>query len=128
MLPDHLHCIWTLPEGDTNYSLRWGEIKKLFSKAYHKQIEVYENRNESRVKRGETVIWQRRFWEHTIRDLDDYQRHMDYIHYNPVKHELVNNVKDWEWSSFHRYVKWGLYESNWGANNNGDMIAVDFGE
>jgi putative transposase len=95
ILPDHLHCIWTLPEGDQNYSVRWGEIKKVFSKAYLKQNESEEPRNESQRKRGEAAIWQRRFWEHTIRDLDDYHRHLDYIHFNPVKHGLVENAAEW---------------------------------
>jgi putative transposase len=117
LLTDHLHCIWTLPEGDTNYSLRWGEIKKLFSKAYIHQIGPGEIRNESHQKRGEAAIWQRRFWEHTIRDQDDYHRHLDYLHFNPVKHGLVENVADWEWSSFHRFVKLGYYPPGWGGSN-----------
>jgi putative transposase len=114
LLPEHIHCIWTLPEGDQNYSVRWGDIKRLFSKAYLKQIGTGEKRNESHTNRGEAAIWQRRFWEHTIRDLDDYNHHLDYIHYNPVKHGLVGNVSDWPWSSFHRYVKTGYYETSWG--------------
>ena len=107
LLPNHIHCIWTLPEGDTNYAIRWGEIKKLFTKAYHTQVGQGEQPNASRVKRGEATIWQRRFWEHTIRDQDDYQRHLDYIHYNPVKHGLVKAAADWRWSSFHRYADLG---------------------
>jgi putative transposase len=114
LLPDHLHCIWTLPEEDMNYSLRWGEIKKLFSKEYLKRIGRGETRNESRIKKGEAAIWQRRFWEHAIRDEEDFNRHLDYIHYNPVKHGLVKNVLDWPWSSFHRYVTNGYYAENWG--------------
>ena len=128
LLPDHIHCIWTLPEGDSNYSLRWGEIKKMFSKAYLKQIGTGEKRNESRQKRGEAAIWQRRFWEHTIRDLDDYHRHLDYIHYNPVKHGLVKNVSDWVWSSFHQFVKAGYYECDWGGVHREEMNTLEFGE
>ena len=128
LLPDHLHCIWTLPEGDGNYSLRWGEIKKLFSKGYLVHIGPGENRNESRQKRGEAAIWQRRFWEHTIRDLDDYHRHLDYIHYNPVKHGLVKNVADWEWSSFHRFVKKGYYERKWGTSLDEEINIMECGE
>ena len=128
LLPDHLHCIWTLPEEDADYSLRWGEIKKLFTKAYLKHIGPGETRNESRQKRGEAAIWQRRFWEHTIRDLDDYNRHMDYIHYNPVKHGLVKNVSDWPWSSFHRLVRSGYYVSGWGSDIDNMMNGVDGGE
>jgi putative transposase len=115
LLPEHLHCIWTLPEGDANYSLRWSEIKKFFSHQYRKQILVSESPTTSRNKRGEATLWQRRFWEHTIRDQEDFKRHLDYIHYNPVKHGLVDAVRDWEWSSFHRYVKMGVYEPEWGS-------------
>ena len=77
LMPDHLHCIWTLPENDRNYSLRWGEIKKIFTKTWHKQIGETWPDEPSRQKRGEGAIWQRRFWEHTIRDEEDYERHMD---------------------------------------------------
>jgi putative transposase len=115
LLPDHLHCIWTLPQGDTNYSIRWGEIKRIYSKAYLQKIGKGESRNESRRKRGEAAIWQRRFWEHTIRDESDLNVHLDYIHYNPVKHGLAKNVSDWPWSSFHRFVKMGLYHPDWGS-------------
>ena len=128
LLPDHLHCIWTLPEGDANYSLRWGEIKKIFSKAYREQVADGEERNESRSKRGEAAIWQRRFWEHTIRDEEDFHRHLDYIHYNPVKHGLVKNVADWLWSSFHRYVELGQYEKDWGASSKIEILKTDYAE
>jgi len=114
LLPEHIHCIWTLPDRDINYSVRWKEIKRLFTKSYLEQIGPGDIRSESRVRRGEAAIWQRRFWEHTIRDQTDLNRHLDYIHYNPVKHELVQTVSDWPWSSFHRYVKTGYYETNWG--------------
>ncbi len=114
LLPDHIHCIWTLPEGDTGYPLRWSEIKKNFTREYNKQFGAQAHRNASRYKRGEGTVWQRRFWEHTIRDVEDYHRHLDYIHYNPVKHGLVKNVVDWPWSSFHRYVKLEQYDVNWG--------------
>jgi putative transposase len=108
--------------------LRWGEIKRIFSKAYLKSLGRGENQNESHQKRGEAVLWQRRFWEHTIRDMDDYQRHVEYIHYNPVKHGMVENVSDWQWSSFHRYVKMGLYEMGWGDNYRKSEVNVNFGE
>ena len=114
LLPEHIHCIWTLQDGDLNYSVRWKEIKRLFTKSYLEQIGPGDIRSESRVRRGEAAIWQRRFWEHTIRDQTDLNHHLDYIHYNPVKHELVQTVSDWPWSSFHRYVKMGYYETNWG--------------
>lgn len=128
ILPDHIHCVWTLPEGDSNYSLRWGEIKRLFSKAYCKRFGRLENQNLSRKKRGEADIWQRRFWEHTIRDMEDYNRHLDYIHFNPVKHGLVQNVADWPWSSFHRLVKMGYYELGWGATAEKGLENLNCGE
>jgi len=97
--------------------VRWKEIKRLFSKGYLEQIGPGEARNASRQKRGEAAIWQRRFWEHTLRDEADLNRHVDYIHYNPVKHGLVKRAADWPWSSFHRYVKEGFYDIDWGQGS-----------
>ena len=110
ILPEHLHCILTLPDGDDNFSGRWREIKKIFSK----QLPAIEYRSVVRFKRHERGIWQRRFWEHTIRDDVDYQKHVDYIHYNPVKHGWVTQVNDWKSSSFHRFVERGIYPLEWG--------------
>ena len=101
LLPEHLHCLWTLPENDANYSVRWAAIKALFSKYYLQAGGREGNRSTSRQRKGEAAIWQRRYWEHCIRDEQDYIRHVDYIHYNPVKHHLVKNVSEWKWSSFH---------------------------
>ena len=115
LLPDHLHCVWTLPDGDADYSTRWREIKRLFSKGISQSLEQKEPDSLSRQNRHEATVWQRRFWEHSIRDEEDLNRHIDYIHYNPVKHGLVEQVVDWEWSSFHRYVKLGYYVPKWGA-------------
>ncbi len=112
ILPDHLHCIWTLPEGDCDFSTRWGLIKAYFSR----QIPKGEKLSQSRIKRGERGIWQRRFWEHLIRDDMDYRQHVDYIHWNPVKHGWVQCVKDWPYSSFHRYVSLDVYPENWGSD------------
>jgi putative transposase len=109
LLPDHIHCIWTLPEGDSDYSLRWKEVKRLFTQGYLAQIGPGEPRNASRQNHGEAAIWQRRFWEHMLRDQEDLGRHIDYIHFNPVKHGLVKEIEDWPWSSFHRYVTMGYY-------------------
>ena len=109
VLPDHLHAIWTLPEGDVDYSSRWREIKK----AFVKQLPKDEVLSAARFKEGERGIWQKRFWEHTIRSELDYQNHIDYIHLNPLKHGLVNQVKDWPYSSFHRDVARGLYDNDW---------------
>lgn len=111
ILPEHLHCIMTLPEGDDDFSGRWRAIKKNFSK----QLPVTEYRSEVRLKGHERGIWQRRFWEHTIRDDNDYIQHIDYIHYNPVKHGWVTQVKDWPHSSFHLFVEQGIYSPEWGT-------------
>ena len=80
------------------------------------------------MKRGEAAIWQRRFWEHVIRDETDLNNHIDYIHYNPVKHSLVKNVADWPWSSFHRYVRMGYYESGWGEDVGEQVERMEAGE
>ena len=101
VLPDHLHCIWTLPVSDDDFSNRWRAIKKAFTKSIPKT----EYRSKSRRKRNERGIWQRRFWEHTIWNDEDYAAHMDYIHYNPVKHGWVNTVREWPFSTFHYLVK-----------------------
>lgn len=114
LLPDHIHTIWTLPDGDANFSARWNAIKRRFTQSYLEQIGPGETRNASRLKRREAAVWQRRFWEHTLRDEADLNRHLDYIHYNPVKHGLVKKAADWPWSSFHRYMKMGFYDPNWG--------------
>jgi len=111
VLPEHLHCIWTLPEGDSDFSGRWKMIKAAFSSAMPRE----RYRSESRVAKGEHGIWQRRFWEHTIRDERDYAAHMDYVHFNPVKHGLVDRPADWPHSSFHRAVGMGLYPADWGG-------------
>ena len=97
--------------------MRWREIKRIFFHAYLDQIGPGGVRNASREKRGEAAIWQRRFWEHTLRDEEDFNRHVDYIHYNPVKHGLVKRVQDWPWSSFHRYVGLGFYDIHWGEGS-----------
>ena len=113
-LPDHLHCIWEMPTNDADYSMRWSQIKRLTTQAcpqYHLPIDELSY---SRVKRNERGIWQRRFYEHEIKDEADFVRHMDYLHYNPVKHGLVERVINWQYSSFHRYVKQGFYLADWG--------------
>ena len=112
ILPEHLHTIWTLPEGDNNYSVRWSLIKAGFSREISK-TEVCTN---SRISKGERGIWQRRYWEHLIRDDADYQTHVNYIHYNPVKHGYVSSPSDWPYSSIHRFMVDGMCESNWGGS------------
>jgi REP-associated tyrosine transposase len=122
VLPDHLHAIWTLPEGDADFATRWRLIKSAFSRA----LPNGEPISRSRVERGERGIWQRRYWERTLRDENDFARHVDYIHFNPVKHGHVKRVHDWPHSSFHRMVRRGIYPADWA----GDMSAesVEFGE
>ncbi|MGZ8293204.1 MAG: REP-associated tyrosine transposase [Telluria sp.] len=109
VLPDHMHCVWTLPPGDADYPARWKSIKILFSKSLPKT----EHLAPSRVRRGERGIWQRRYWEHTIRDDRDFETHVNYVHLNPVKHGLVQSAKDWPYSSFHKYVAAGIYSPDW---------------
>jgi putative transposase len=115
ILPDHIHTIWQLPRNDANYSLRWRKIKSCFTQGllrFGYQLE--------KNARGECNIWQKRFWEHTIEDEKDFEAHVNYIHYNPVKHKLVTNVLDWPYSSFHRYVRAGLLPASWGGLVNDD--------
>lgn len=111
VLPDHLHAMWTLLPSDADFATRWGLIKAGFSR----RIPSGERRSMSRIKKGERGIWQRRYWEHLIRGDGDYKRHMDYIHYNPVKHGHVNRPADWPNSSIHRYIKSGIMPYDWGG-------------
>ena len=111
VLPDHLHCLWTLQEGDDDYSTRWRLLKSFFSK----HIKTPDINSTRQLRQGERGVWQRRFWEHLIRDDDDYARHVDYIHFNPVKHGYVKQANDWPHSSFQRFVKQGIYSVKWGA-------------
>lgn len=109
VLPDHMHCLWTLPEDDGNFPKRWQAIKMGFSR----RMVAGEPLSASRRSRGERGIWQRRFWEHIVRDERDFAAHMDYIHFNPVKHGYVSLPADWPFSSFHRAVRQGLYPRAW---------------
>jgi putative transposase len=122
VLPDHIHAIWSLPEGDANFPLRWSLIKSGFSRGLGHAVP----RSASAQARRETGLWQRRYWEHVIRNETDLARHIDYIHFNPVKHGYVARVCDWPHSSFHRYVEEETLPADWG----GDMrdIAGSFGE
>jgi putative transposase len=116
-----MHCLWTLPDGDADFSGRWKAIKVCFSKS----LPATENLPAVRARRGERGIWQRRFWEHTIRDDRDYAAHMDYVHFNPVKHCLVQSPAHWPYSSFPRAVARGLYPPDW---NDGDREPSEAGE
>lgn len=113
VLPEHLHCVIELPVGDADFATRWRLIKIGFSKALPKT----ERLSEVRIRRGERGIWQRRYWEHLIRDERDFQAHMDYVHINPVKHGLVQRVADWPYSTFHRLVAKGVYPDDWAGGS-----------
>jgi REP-associated tyrosine transposase len=115
LLPDHLHCIWCLPEGDSNYSIRWASIKEAFTRAFLDQGGKEGPVSASRIRHRERGVWQRRFWEHVIQNEDELIRCVDYIHWNPVKHGLVSRVRDYPWSSFHHFVKSGDYNLDWGS-------------
>ena len=121
VLPDHVHAIWALPEGDADFSMRWSLIKSGFSRGLDAR-----RRSTSKISKREKGIWQRRYWEHAIRDDADLERHVDYIHFNPVKHGHVMRVADWPHSSFHRYGERGWLAADWG----GDMREIPglFGE
>jgi putative transposase len=121
VLPDHLHCVIELPAGDADSATRWRLIKTGFSKALPRTERV----SRSREARGERGIWQRRYWEHLIRDEADYRAHMDYVHINPVKHGLVKSVADWPHSTFHRLVESGVYPRDWVGGNEDGVSAPD---
>jgi putative transposase len=117
LLPNHFHTVWTLPRSDTSYSRRLRRIKEQFTRKYLGAGGTELRQNKSRMAHGQRGIWQKRFWEHTVRDESDLKNCVDYIHWNPVKHKLVQRVKDWPWSSFHRFVKQGEYDSTWGRTD-----------
>jgi putative transposase len=119
VLPEHMHCLWTLPPGDTNYSRRWQAIKTAFSKS----LPGDEYRSASRIAKHERGLWQRRYWEHTVRSDHDYVAHADYIHFNPVKHGLAAEPAAWPFSSFHRWVLQGIYPAKWCDGWSGDINA-----
>jgi putative transposase len=121
VLPDHLRAVWTLPPGDADYPLRW----RLFKARFSRGLPPGERRSRSRVAKGERGIWQRRYWEHLIRDEDDMQRHVDYIHFNPVRHGYVGRAMDWPYSTVHRHVAKGWIPADWGG---GAESRGDFGE
>lgn len=120
VLPDHLHAVWRLPEGDADFPVRWRKLKARFSHA----VGGEHRRSASKIAKGERGLWQRRYWEHLIRDSDDWRRHVDYCWINPVKHGLVSRVQDWPHSSFHRDVRRGLVPADW----DGEVPDGDFGE
>ena len=128
LLPDHIHTIWKLPDGDSDFSTRWRLIKDKCTRSLKNQGYRIEHFSDSRIKKKEHGIWQRRFWEHQIRDEKDFENHMNYIHYNPIKHGYVESLSDWKWSSFHRYVKMGWYDPGWEANMSDCVLPHGAGE
>ena len=115
ILPDHIHCLWTLPDENNDNAVRWMLIKSHVTRnlapTYKQSI-----RSTSRKQKREQPIWQRRFWEHLIQSEADYRKHIEYTHYNPVKHGLATSAKAWPHSSFHHYVERGLYDIDWGES------------
>jgi len=123
ILPDHLHCIWTLPHGDDDFSTRWRLVKTGFSHAYRRSQR--EQIFPTPLGKGDGSPWQERFWEHLIRDEADFNAHCDYIHYNPVKHGLVQSPGEWHHSTFHLFVQKGSYPRDWGRNVSPQVMAMD---
>lgn len=113
ILPDHLHCIWTMPDDDSDFSTRWQMIKTAFSRKVHRQ------------SGSDKPVWQPRFWEHLIRDEQDFHKHLDYIHYNPVKHGYVAQPSKWTNSTLKKYIKQGWYEPNWGQQAPHNIIGLE---
>jgi putative transposase len=128
LLPDHLHAIWTLPEHDDRYAARWPVIKSCVAKRCGDLSGLGKNISKSRSRRQEGGVWQRRFWEHIIRDEPDFHRHLDYLHWNPVKHGYVKTPMDWPYSTIHRFVAQGHYPSNWGGGGVEEYPMDNFGE
>jgi putative transposase len=118
--------MWTLPKNDDNYSKRIGLIKAGFTSRVRERLQKSEWMTTSRLQHRESTIWQRRFWEHSVRDEQDFSRHVDYIHFNPVKHGLVKQVIDWPYSTFHQYVKNGVYPRDWAGLKENSLD--EFGE
>ena len=120
ILPEHMHVLWELPVDDSDYSMRVRLLKNKFSKDLKTKNHFPGNNNDS--------VWQSRFWEHTIKNNDDFENHVNYIHYNPLKHGYVNRAKNWPHSSFHSYVKMGMLSADWGSNIDGENFDNTFGE
>ena len=120
VLPDHLHTIWQLPENDADYPTRWNLIKRSFSRSLPKTERI----SNSRRTKGERGIWQRRYWEHMIKDENDFAQHVNYIHFNPVKHGYVQSPVDWPYSSIHQYIRDGILQADWASA----LSDGDFGE
>lgn len=120
LLPDHFHCLLTLPSDDSDLSTRLRLIKTYVTRHYRPALQLDSVVSASRQQRKEQNLWQRRFWEHVIRNDDDFAQHCDYIHYNPIRHKLCKNPADWQFSSIHRFIAQGKYPQGWG-----DGVAVE---
>jgi putative transposase len=125
LLPDHWHTIWTLPQGDSDFPRRWAFLKKQFTREWLAAGGVEEAISERRQARQRRGVWQPRFWEHLIRDEADFERHLDYIHFNPVKHQLAACPRDWPYSSFQRWVQLGQYAPDWACGTAGAVPTFD---
>lgn len=121
VLPDHLHCVWRLPDGDADNANRWAQIKSGFNRA----LPIHERRSSRRIARRERGIWQRHYWEHLVRDDDDLRRVVDYVHINPVKHGYVARAADWPYTSFRQWAATGVYPLDWAA---GPVVFEGMGE
>jgi putative transposase len=126
LLPDHLHAIWTLHPGDSDFSTKWSWIKSHFTRLYLTGGGRESDPSVSRQRHRERGVWQRRFWEHTVRDDTDFSRCLDYLHYNPVKHGLTPRVRDYQWSTFAKFVEMGEYEENWGEAEVASIPGAEF--
>jgi len=124
LLPDHFHCVWTLPQGDSNYSLRISLLKRAVTLQCKSLVAAAGTRSASRLKHREATVWQRRFWEHLIKDTNDLRQHLDYIHYNPVKHGHCQDPADWPYSTVHKFIANGIYPKDWGRV--GNSLPTDF--
>jgi putative transposase len=123
LLPDHLHFLVTLPEDDADFSVRIANIKANFTRRYLEANGAEQARSVSRLRQRARGVWQRRFWEHTIRDPTDLLHHFDYLHYNPVKHNYARCPHAWPHSSFHRFVAEKRYDRNWCCQCGGRTVA-----
>jgi len=124
LLPDHLHCIWRLPDGDTDFPTRWSQIKHHVAFSCRDSYGDFVTTNAQR-RRREAPIWQRKYWEHRVRDEHDMERHVDYIHYNPVKHGLASTAAAWPYSSFNRFVANGIYPADWGGSDSAREMMLE---
>lgn len=128
LLGDHLHAIWTRPPDDADCSKRWGAIKKHFTQSWLVAGGSEQSQSASRSRYRRRGVWQRRFWEHTLRDERGYVRHFDYLHFNPVKHGLVACLRAWPYSSFHVWVERGIYDPHWGCGIRDELDFADLAE